>query len=56
MGVSGSDSETKFGAVVGAGYQKGKIQARAGFWLPSLEDAGDGQAIMATVGYDIMSM
>jgi hypothetical protein len=55
-GASASDSETKFGAVVGAGYQKGKLQARAGLWLPSLEDAGDGQAIMATIGYDLVSL
>jgi hypothetical protein len=56
MGMSASDSETKFGALVGAGFQKGKIQARAGLWLPSLGDAGDGQAIMATIGYDVVAL
>lgn len=56
MGASASDSENKFGAVVGAGYQMNKIQIRAGLWLPSLEDAGDGQAIMATVGYDVVAL
>ena len=51
-----SDSETKIGATVGAGYQTGKINGRLSLWLPSLEDAGDGQGLMASVGFDFLSL
>ncbi|MBK9036582.1 MAG: hypothetical protein IPL61_35920 [Myxococcales bacterium] len=53
---SASDSETKLGANVGAGYQKGKLSGRVSLWLPSLGDSGDAQGIMANVGIDILSL
>lgn len=53
---AGSESETDFGAIVGAGYQAGKIKGRAGLFLPDLEHAGDAQGILVTVGYDFATL
>jgi len=57
MGVSGSNSDTKFSFGAGVGYQKEKIKARVGFYMPGSEDNGNGGSttlygIMASVGYD----
>ncbi len=60
MGVSGSNSSTKFGFDVGVGYQKDKIKARLGFYMPGSEDNGNTSTtlygILASVGYDFVSM
>jgi hypothetical protein len=53
-GVSVDDSRTKFSFEVGAGYQKGKISARAGLWYIADDDAL--MAIMASVGYDFAAL
>ena len=57
MGVSASDSSTKFSFGAGVGYQKEKIKARVGFFMPGSEDNGNGGSttlygIMGSVGYD----
>jgi hypothetical protein len=49
-----SNSETKFSFEVGAGYQKGKISARAGLWYIAADDAL--MSIMASVGYDFAAL
>ncbi|MDQ3366036.1 MAG: porin family protein [Myxococcota bacterium] len=55
-GMSASDSETKLGVNVGAGYQAGKIQARVGLLLPDVGEAADAHGIMASVGFDIAAL
>lgn len=49
-----SDSSTKLSFEVGAGYQKGKLSARAGFWYIADDTALMG--IMASVGYDFAAL
>jgi hypothetical protein len=49
-----SDSTTKFSFEAGAGYQKGKLSARAGFWYVASDPALQG--IMASVGYDFLAL
>jgi hypothetical protein len=49
-----SDSSTKLSFEAGAGYQKGKLAARAGFWYVAEDTALMG--IMASVGFDFVSM
>jgi hypothetical protein len=65
MGVSGSDSTTKFSIGGGVGYQQGKIHARAGFFMPGSEDSSNGMGgtttttlygILASVGYDFLAL
>jgi opacity protein-like surface antigen len=61
-GTSASDSQTKFGFQVGAGYQTGKIVARAGFYMPGMLDNGGGGGsttlfgLMGSVGYNFAAM
>jgi len=60
-GISASDSKTKFAVGAGVGYQKDKIKARAGFWMPGSLDNGNGgtttlMSLMASVGYDFVSL
>jgi len=45
-----SASQNKFASAVGVGYTMGKLDIRAGAFMPSTADAGDGIDIMATVG------
>lgn len=55
VSVSGfSDSTTKLTFQVGPGYQKGKIEARAGLWYTATDPAS--MAIMASVGFNFASM
>jgi len=49
-----SDSETKFSFEAGAGYQKGKLAFRAGFYYIASDPALMG--IMASVGFDFASL
>lgn len=61
MGASVSDSETKLSVGAGVNYQKDKIQARVGFFMPGSEDDGNGGStvlygILASVGYDFAAL
>ena len=49
-----SDSTTKLSFEAGAGFQKGKLNARAGFWYIASDPALMG--IMASVGFDFASL
>jgi len=49
-----SDSSTKLSFEAGAGFQKGKLNARAGFWYIADDTALMG--IMASVGYDFAAL
>jgi hypothetical protein len=50
----GDFAETKFSFEGGAGFQKGKLNARAGFYYVATDNALQG--IMASVGFDFVSM
>jgi hypothetical protein len=50
----GSFNRTKFSFEAGAGYQKGKLSARAGFYR--IQDDTALQGIMASVGFDFVAM
>jgi len=56
LGVSETDSQTNVAIGAGAGYQAGKIQARAGLLLPDVGEAGDAQGLMFSVGYNIAAL
>jgi hypothetical protein len=55
-GMSASSSSTNLGSTVGVGYRAGKLDVRAGLFLPDLGHAGDVLGVMATVGYDVASL
>lgn len=51
-----SDSEMKFGALVGAGYSMSGFSISANLFMPSLEDVGEGWlSMLLLVGYDFAS-
>jgi hypothetical protein len=50
-GTSASDSETKFGLNVGAGYDMGPISLEAFLTMYDLGHAGESMAVNATAGY-----
>ena len=50
----GSVTRTKFSFEAGAGFQKGKLNARAGFYR--IQDDTALQGIMASVGFDFVAM
>jgi hypothetical protein len=53
-GATADDNNTKFSFEAGAGYQKGKLSARAGFYYVATDNALQG--IMASVGYDFAAL
>jgi len=57
IGVSAgdySDSEMKFGMLVGAGFSFASLSLAANLFLPDLGEAGDIMALMFTVGWDFL--
>ena len=49
---SASDSDSEIGGTIGAGYKLGRLDFRAGLFIPDLSEADD-PGLMATVGYDV---
>jgi hypothetical protein len=65
QGTTITASDTKFSIGGGVGYQKDKIKARVGFFMPGSEDGSDGNGgtttttlygILASVGYDFVAL
>jgi len=54
-GWDGSDSETKLGVNLGAGYKAGALDFRGGLSMFDIDHAGDSMALFANVGYNFTS-
>ncbi|MFT7581656.1 MAG: hypothetical protein ACI9MR_003334 [Myxococcota bacterium] len=49
-----SKSDTQFATSLTAGYEIGDIDLRAGLWIPSLGDVGDGVELYFSAGYNFL--